>query len=225
GACAKHFPGHGDTSVDSHVALPVAGEDPHARALDPFRAAIDSDVKAIMSAHIVGPTVDEAPATISRRIMTGMLRDELGFQGLAVSDGLEMRGLADDRSVMEAAVLALAAGCDALVIGGGLRDEATVLDISRAIAAAVGQGRLPEERLVQAASRVDALAAWRSSPLMGKYPAQPGDGVALEAARRADAVVVEMGVPAFRPRGASAYIATHGSARVCAQAAAELMTG
>jgi len=313
GACAKHFPGHGDTSVDSHVALPVAGEDPHARALDPFRAAIDSDVKAIMSAHIVVPTVDEAPATISRRIMTGMLRDELGFKGLAVSDGLEMRGLAGDRGVPEAAVLALAAGCDALVIGGGLCDEATVLEIARAVAVAVGEGRLPEERLVEAASRVDELADWLSSPLMGdgsspfmgKYPAKPGDGAALQAARRAicaeglvhvgesavvvrmpspssiaagdvpwgmaaalracgvhvtesdveiggqglviavrdlhrqpenqraveallarrpDAVVVEMGVPAYRPRGAGAYIATHGSARVCAQAAAELMT-
>src|SRR6266566_8973654 len=87
-ACAKHFPGHGDTSVDSHLALPVVTEDPHQRALTPFAAAIASGVKAIMSAHILVPAIDEVPATISPRIITALLRDELRFQGLAITDGL-----------------------------------------------------------------------------------------------------------------------------------------
>ncbi|HYL08772.1 MAG TPA: glycoside hydrolase family 3 N-terminal domain-containing protein, partial [Candidatus Udaeobacter sp.] len=113
-ACAKHFPGHGDTSVDSHVSLPSVSEDPHVRALEPFKAAIAAGVKAVMSAHIVVPSIDGAPATISHRIMTGLLRDELGFKGLAVSDGLEMRALMNARSLVDNAVLALAAGCDAL---------------------------------------------------------------------------------------------------------------
>src|SRR5439155_6788906 len=177
-ACAKHFPGHGDTSVDSHVALPVAGEDPHVRALEPFRAAIAAGARAIMSAHIVVPALDQAPATISARIMTGMLRDELGFGGLAVSDGLEMRGLAGDHDVAEAAVLALAAGCDALVVGGGLMDEQVVLDITNAVAQALEEGRLSEPRLAEAASRLDRVKVVGATQ-------EAERGAAREAARRA----------------------------------------
>jgi len=295
-ACAKHFPGHGDTAVDSHVALPVAGEDPHVHALEPFAAAIDAGVRAIMSAHIVAPTIDDRPATISRRIMSGLLRDELGFEGLAITDGLEMRGLSDGRGVAEGAVLALIAGCDALCVGGGLAGEEVVDEIVGAIDGAVGAGRLAEERLREAASRVDALAAWRSRQgtpsvrptdiglvaarraIFADGPAHVADtavvmrlgsppskaagevpwGIAVELtargvrvgekgqslvvvvrdlhrhpdqrvqveellSRRPDIVVVEMGVPACRPQGARAYIATYGSSRVCAIAAAEVM--
>jgi len=119
-ACVKHFPGHGDTSVDSHLALPVVGSDPRAGALQPFEAAIAAGVQAVMSAHIVVPSLDRVPATVSPAIMTGLLREELGFRGLAVTDGLEMKAIAD---ISEGAVQALAAGCDLLCIGGGLADE------------------------------------------------------------------------------------------------------
>lgn len=293
-ACAKHFPGHGDTSVDSHLGLPTAEEDPHLRALGPFRAAIAAGVQAIMSAHIVVPAIDGLPATISPRVMTALLRDELGFQGLAVTDGLEMRALSDGRGVPESAVLALAAGCDALCVGGGLADEDTVEAIVGAIAEAVRNGRLTEERLLQAAGRVDAVAVWRGrrksrpherpevgleaarkaifaegdvhvgddvqvvrfeppvSIAAGEVPwgveaqleargaklsaagastvilvrdlhRRPDQGAQVEAllARRPDSVVVEMGLPACRPRGARGYIATHGASRVSAVAAAE----
>src|SRR4029077_581639 len=82
-ACVKHFPGHGDTSIDSHLALPVVNDDPHASgALEPFRAAIAAGVRAVMSAHIVVPSIDGVPATISAEVMTGLLRGELGFDGL-----------------------------------------------------------------------------------------------------------------------------------------------
>jgi beta-N-acetylhexosaminidase len=177
-ACAKHFPGHGDTSVDSHLALPVVGEDPHLRALEPFKAAIAAGVQAIMSAHIVAPTLDDLPATISRRIMTGLLREELGFRGLAVTDGLEMRGLSDGRGVGEGAVLALAAGCDALCIGGGLADEEVVDEVIGAITAAVAGGRLSEGRLHEAAARVDAVSH-------GKASGRETPEVGIEAARKA----------------------------------------
>ena len=296
-ACAKHFPGHGDTSLDSHLALPVVHEDPHLRALEPFRSAIAAAVKAVMSAHIVVAGLDDVPATISPRIMTGLLREELGFMGLAITDGLEMRGLSDGRGVAEGAVLALIAGCDALCVGGGLAGEDTVEEIVRAIAAAVKNGRLTEGRLQQAAARVDELAAWRGQQrpvhaeesdiglaaarkaltydgpvhvggdvevvqLASPRSMAAGDvpwGVAAELAargvhidasgrslvvvvrdlhrhpdqleqvesllvRRPDAVLVEMGVPQCRPQGARAYIATYGSSRVSAIAAAEVMT-
>jgi beta-N-acetylhexosaminidase len=314
-ACVKHFPGHGDTSVDSHLELPVVSEDPRNGALEPFQAAIDSGVRVVMSAHIVVPMLDSAPATISRRVMTDLLRGELGFDGMVITDGLEMRAISDGVDIAEGAVLALVAGCDALCIGGGLADEDIVDELSRAIAAAVKSGRLSEQRLADAASRVDRLAAWRSkqqkpraanreiglsaarrairadgpvriggdavvvklipgftmasglvpwgvaAPLaqLGTTvtaleftgPAVDIDGILAKAVRRSlvlvvrdlhrhqwlaaaaealltrrpDTVVVEMGLPACRPAGATAYIATHGSARVCGLAAAERLMG
>src|SRR5206468_510773 len=182
-ACAKHFPGHGDTSIDSHLELPVVSEDPHLRALAPFAAAIAHGVQAVMSAHIVVPGIDSAPATASRRVMQGLLRDELGFDGLAITDGLEMRGFSGPGGIGEGAVRAIGAGCDALCIGGGLADEAVVDEIVDALSAAVNRGRLAEPRLREAASRVDALAEWRSRQ---DASAQHGrDEAGLEAARRA----------------------------------------
>lgn len=181
-ACAKHFPGHGDTSVDSHLALPVVSEDPHQRALAPFQAAIDSGVQAIMSAHIVVQSIDDVPSTVSRRIMTGLLREELGFRGLTITDGLEMRGLSDGYGVAEGAVRAMIAGCDALCIGGGLADEDVVAEVCRAIVTAVEAGRISEQRLMEAAARVDRLAAWRSQRI---HTAVADRSMGLVAARRA----------------------------------------
>ncbi len=182
-ACAKHFPGHGDTSVDSHLALPVVNEDPHASgALEPFRAAIAAGVKAVMSAHIVVPSIDGVPATISAKIMTGLLRSELGFQGLAVSDGLEMRAIAGEVGIVEGTVLALAAGCDLLCIGGGLAGEDTAEELRDAIVAPVRAGRVSEPRLAEAAARVDRLAEWRQRQ---KGAPAWDRAIGLTAARRA----------------------------------------
>lgn len=293
-ACAKHFPGHGATPADSHLQLPVG--DPELR---PFEAAIGAGVRAVMSAHIVSPPLDAVPATISRRVMTDVLRGELGFEGLAVTDGLDMRGISGERGIADAAVLAINAGCDALLVGGGPTGPEIVDEIVAALVRGVS-----ESRLAEAAARVDALrdrpdyrrgsrakvgvspdyrgvglvAARRairswgdvrvrddavvqrfespSSIAAGKIPwgmaaalegrgvriaaddddaslvlvvrdlhRQPGQREQIEAilARRPDAIVVEMGVPICRPVGASAYVATHGSARVCAEAAGEVM--
>jgi len=183
-ACVKHFPGHGDTSVDSHLALPVVGDDPRHGALEPFRAAIAAGVRVVMSAHILVPSMDAVPATVSRRMMTDLLRGELGFDGLVMTDGLEMRGITDGHGIAGATVLALAAGCDALCIGGGLADEGIVDELRTAIVAAVHDGRLSEERLAEAASRVDQLAAWRSSQPRTGAPGVDTD-IGMVAARRA----------------------------------------
>ncbi len=117
-ACAKHFPGHGDTTVDSHAGLPVGVADPalfETVHLEPFRAAIASGVKALMVAHMTAPVVDDSglPATLSKAVVTGLLRDRLRFPGLVVTDALIMSGIG--RPEAEAAVMAVEAGCDILL--------------------------------------------------------------------------------------------------------------
>jgi beta-N-acetylhexosaminidase len=172
-ACAKHYPGHGDTHADSHLALPaVAGlPDPA-----PFRAAVQAGVRAVMTAHVV-VAPDEVPATVSTRVL-GVLRDELGFRGLVITDALEMQGLAASVGVEEGAVRAIAAGADALCVGHDLHEDA-VSSIHAALVAAVRSGRLHEERLAEAALRVAAVA--QSLPA-GEAP---GREIGVEAARRA----------------------------------------
>jgi beta-N-acetylhexosaminidase len=230
--------------------------------------------------------------------MTDLLRGEMAFSGLAVSDALDMRGVSAGRGIPEAAVLALAAGCDALCVGASTGGE-IVDEIAAAIVDAVRRGRLGEARLREAAGRIDALAAWRkrqgdgveadraigleaarralcregdvsvrdrasvvsfaSGPSIAAGAVPWGMAAALAAlgvevadaevphrtlvivvrdlhrlpeqraavealiARRGDAVVVDMGVPVYRPHRVRGYLATYGAARVCAQAAAEVM--
>ncbi|MBQ0828272.1 glycoside hydrolase family 3 protein [Streptomyces tagetis] len=324
-ACTKHFPGHGDTAVDSHHALPRIDVDAAVlaeRDLRPFRAAIAAGSRAVMSAHILVPALDaERPATLSRRILLDLLRGELGFDGLIVTDGMEMRAIADAYGIERGSVLAIAAGADAICVGGGLADEETVRRLCDALVAAVRSGELPEERLADAARRVRDLADWTARAAAGRADADAGDPeVGLRAARRAlrvtgaegftplagapyvaaftpvaniavghetpwgiaaelgrlvpgtetgsfagpdagrealaaagsrrvvavvrdehrhpwmaealdallaarpDTVVVEMGVPRAEPRGAL-HVATHGAARVCGRAAAEVIAG
>ncbi|MFH8488560.1 glycoside hydrolase family 3 protein [Streptomyces longisporoflavus] len=325
-ACTKHFPGHGDTAVDSHHDVPRIGVDPEvlrARDLAPFRAAIDAGSRAVMSAHILVPSLDaEYPATLSRRILTGILREELGYDGLIVTDGMEMQAISATYGIERGSVLAIAAGADAICVGGGLADDDTVLRLRDALVGAVRSGELSEERLADAATRVRALAHWTSvSGAADRSGGAPGTEIGLVAARRAltvtrgesytaplteapfvaaftpmaniavgdetpwgvaaelarllpgtetgsftgadagalalgeagerrvvavvrdahrhawmaealntllsarpDTIVVEMGVPQSPPTG-SLHIATHGAARVCGLAAAEVITG
>ncbi|MFF1839331.1 glycoside hydrolase family 3 protein [Streptomyces sp. NPDC058231] len=200
-ACTKHFPGHGDTAVDSHHALPridVGLDTLYARELVPFRAAIAAGSKSVMSAHILLPALDpDRPATLSPQILTGLLREELGYDGLIVTDGMEMQAISSTYGIERGSVLAIAAGADAICVGGGLDDEDTVLRLRDALVAAVRTGELPEERLADAAARVRALASW-TQRARGAVPepgaaaqegTAPGTGVAsdigLVAARRA----------------------------------------
>ncbi|MEW2394790.1 glycoside hydrolase family 3 N-terminal domain-containing protein [Streptomyces sp. NPDC046862] len=319
-ACTKHFPGHGDTAVDSHHALPridAAQSLLEARDVAPFRAAIAAGTKAIMSAHILVPALDgEHPATLSPRVLTDLLRKDLGYEGLIVTDGIEMQAIAATYGIGRGSALAIAAGADAICVGGGLADDETVRHLRDALVSAVRSGELPEERLADAATRVRELAAWTA----GRTPGSGGTrsdvglvaarraltvtpstayepvsappfvaaftpvaniavgaetpwGVAAELARlcpgtrtasftgeeagqaalaaagprrivavvrdehrhpwmraaldallaaRPDTIVVEMGIPQSPPRGAL-HIATHGAARVCGRAAAEVI--
>lgn len=321
-ACTKHFPGHGDTAVDSHHALPRIDADASVlaeRELSPFRAAIAAGTRAMMSAHILIPALDpDRPATLSRPVLTDLLRGELGYTGLIVTDGMEMQAIAATYGIERGSVLAIAAGADAICVGGGLADDETVRRLRDALIAAVRSGELPEERLAEAAQRVRELADWTAAAPSGAAGARPdiglvaarralkvtgaadftplteppyvaaftpvaniavGDetpwGVAAELARllpgtetgsyvgedagraalqgadgrrvvavvrdehrhpwmataldtlleaRPDTIVVEMGVPQAAPRGAL-HIATHGAARVCGRAAAEVIAG
>ncbi|GAA2578767.1 glycoside hydrolase family 3 protein [Streptomyces tubercidicus] len=341
-ACTKHFPGHGDTAVDSHHDLPrIAADLPtlQARELVPFRAAIAAGTRAVMSAHILLPALDgEHPATLSPAALHGLLRAPeadggLGFDGLIITDGMEMQAISATYGIERGSVLALAAGADALCVGGGLADEDIVLRLRDALVRAVHNGELPEHRLADAAARVRALADGNRSAGEGTFQGRaegpaPAPGIGLTAARRAlrltaagpyrpltepayvaaftplaniavgdatpwgvaaelarllpgtetatctgeaaaaagtaalvdglltaaagrrfvavvrdvhrhpwmadalqsllaarpDTAVVEMGVPQAPPQGAL-HIATHGAARVCAQAAAEALTG
>ncbi len=121
-ACGKHFPGHGDTATDSHFELPLVEHPPdRLRAVEfvPFKAAIEARVAFIMTAHVLVTSLDEErPATLSRRIVNDLLRNELGFDGVIVSDDLEMKAISSRYTPSEAAVAAIAAGCDAVLMCG-----------------------------------------------------------------------------------------------------------
>jgi beta-N-acetylhexosaminidase len=192
-ACAKHFPGHGDTGVDSHHGLPVieVGVDRLDQIeLPPFVAAIDAGVRAIMTAHLLVPALDaQRPATMSRAVLVELLRQRLGFRGLIVTDGIEMASVAARYGLDGAAVLAIAGGADAICVGGGLADEATVSMLRDALVDAVIVGRLPEERLVEAALRVSDFAAQSAAQRGLRQSAgarwSGADEVGLSAARRA----------------------------------------
>ena len=312
-ACAKHFPGHGDTDADSHLELPTVNVDREtllARELVPFRAAIAAGVRSLMTAHIRVPALDDAPATTSRAILHDLLRGELGFGGMVMTDALEMRAISATSGVEAGAVRALAAGADALCFGHDLADE-SVESVTRALVAAVGDGEIAEERLAQAFDRVRSAAEWAAeseasvsvgsaigrvaaaralasegevalarqalvlefavqpsiaagaSPGVGEWlrralpgsrlvrlePRMTPDDVARSSseqlvivvhdahrhpwqrdalgallAENPDAVVVEVGLPHWRPNGATAYLATYGAARVNVEAAAERLS-
>jgi len=314
-ACAKHFPGHGSTIGDSHLTLAtVRGtmDEIRARDLPPFLAAMEAGTVAVMPGHLVVPSLTgDMPASLSPAAVNGMLRGELGFDGVVISDGLEMKAASATSGIPEASVLAVIAGVDLLCLGRDT-DEAMYHAVRLAIAEAVTSGRLPGSRLEEAAARVSALrvrlaaarsdcadrlagvndgiglvAARRALHRSGPVPSSlvnpfivevepeenmaagrfawgfdqwahteridpaAGDGAAASTilaaaagrslvlavrdartaaslvaevlAARPDAVIVEMGVPAWTPPEGTAYLATYGASRVCAQAAAEAL--
>ncbi|MFE9247424.1 glycoside hydrolase family 3 protein [Streptomyces sp. NPDC007088] len=196
-ACAKHFPGHGDTKVDTHAGLAVVDVDLptlRSRELVPFAAAIAAGARCVMTAHIVFPALDDAPATLSAPLLA-LLREELGFEGVVVSDAVDMRAISETAGFAEGVVLALAAGVDLVCLGNpalpgagatasatGEEEFRTALD---AVLAAVGEGRLPTARLEEAAGRVAALADWSRSGDRAPLPAPDRAGVNDRAARQA----------------------------------------
>ncbi len=152
---AKHFPGHGDTTVDSHFDLPTVSHDReriHTLELQPFRAAIDADVAAIMTAHIIYPAFDaDRPATLSQVVLTDLLRDELGYDGLLVTDDMEMKAIDDRYQSGEAAVMAVEAGADIVMVLWTPTKQNEVFD---ALLSAVKSGRISQTRLDQSVRRI-----------------------------------------------------------------------
>lgn len=157
---AKHFPGHGDTFQDSHLTLPTL---PHDMArlrrveLVPFVAAIGAEVPLVMTTHIRFPAVEPGglPATLSRRILTDLLRDELGYGGVIVTDAMEMQAIADNYGIVEGSLMSVLAGADLVMPLGGQTEA--VLD---ALIAAVATGRLPEAAVDASVRRILRLKGW-----------------------------------------------------------------
>lgn len=158
-ACAKHFPGHGDTRVDSHLALPVLPVDAETlagRELVPFVAAIEAGCDAVMTGHLVVPSIDpDHPATLSPAA-NALLRERIGPDRVIVTDALDMAGASVDGGIPEAAVQAIVAGADLLCLGADLEPD-LVRATAAALVAAVDAGRLPPERLAEAARRARSL--------------------------------------------------------------------
>ncbi|MGV9377836.1 glycoside hydrolase family 3 protein [Nonomuraea sp. NPDC003707] len=184
-ACVKHFPGHGATRVDSHLAIPVVDVDLDVlreRELAPFRAAVGAGARSVMTAHVAVPAVTgETPATLSSAALTGLLRGELGYDGVVITDALDMRAITRSVGLAGGAVLTLAAGADLLCLGP-LPTYDDVQAIIAEIVSAVREGRLPLSRLEEAAARVAALRAWFGAPAP---VAAEQNVVGLHAARRA----------------------------------------
>jgi beta-N-acetylhexosaminidase len=173
-ACAKHFPGHGDTDLDSHLALPRLT---HTRQrldqveLLPFRR-LAAECASIMSAHIVFEALDpERPATLSPRLIEGLLRQELGYSGIVFSDDLEMRAIADHQGVPQAACAAIEAGCDAVLI---CSKPDLALEAHEALVKKAEKDPSFAQRLAVASSRLEAARQ--------KYPAAPVNAAELDAA-------------------------------------------
>jgi beta-N-acetylhexosaminidase len=188
-ACAKHFPGHGDTSQDSHRDLPRL---PHALErlreveLVPFRALARSGVAAVMTAHVVFDALDpERPATLSPQIMR-LLRDEVGFRGCAVSDDLEMKAVAEHFPLEEAAPGAVRAGVDALLVCHSAEVQHRAIDLVRS---AVEDGSIAGARLAGARERVAGLLRYAGPP--------PDPGIVRSRLRTREHLAVAARIPAL----------------------------
>lgn len=157
-SCGKHFPGHGDTSQDSHLTLPRLPHD--LRRLNevelvPFRAYAQAKLASLMTAHVMFDAVDpDVPATMSQKVLTQLLRTEIGFEGVVVSDDLEMKAIADNYGIGEAAVLGTLAGVDLFLV---CHHAQVQRDAIEAVVRAVETGRVPQSRIEDANRRLDVL--------------------------------------------------------------------
>ncbi len=201
-ACVKHFPGHGDTSVDSHLGLPVI-EHPLERLraieLAPFRAGIEAGVPAVMTTHIVFPVLDEHPATLSRAVLTGLLREELGFEGVIFTDSLSMDAINDRYGLADTAIRCKAAGVDVLESNESLDKQ---LVRFRALVPAVDNGSLPRELFTATVERLDRLRSTYglAEPTPPLAPVDPT--WRSEAERIAAGTIAHLGIQSFVPIGA-----------------------
>jgi len=183
-ACGKHFPGHGDTSTDSHFELPLVEHPPdrlEAVEYVPFRAGIDAGLAAIMTAHVLVPSLDaDRPATLSPKIVQGVLKGALGFGGMVFSDDMGMNALAAQWPLPEATVAALQAGVDVVLLCNSTQDQQ--VEAFEAIIHALESGALPEARVEDALAR-QWRAKTRFAAALSAAPA-PLSAVGLDAHQR-----------------------------------------
>ncbi len=173
--CGKHFPGHGDTATDSHLELPRVDAD-MARLrrveLVPFARAARDRLPMLMTAHVVMPALDpERPATLSRAVITDLLRGELGYQGVVVSDDLDMKAISVHYGAGDAAVAAVEAGCDALLL---CEDQAAQTAAFEALMARATEDEVFRVRVAAAAERVRALKRKRETSTVARAPSAAG---------------------------------------------------
>ena len=174
-ACLKHFPGHGDTALDSHYALPKVEKGREAlerEELAPYRA-LCGQVPCVMTTHILFPALEKenVPATMSPAILRGVLREDIGFDGVIVTDGMHMRAIADHYGVQRGCVEAVKAGCDLLCVGtGGAGARNSQAKCMEALLQAAQSGELPMERIDEAVGRVLRLKAWLAEQAAAREP-------------------------------------------------------
>ena len=207
-SCVKHFPGHGDTNVDSHLGLPVINhsiERLHEIELAPFKAAIAAGVPGVMTTHIVFPALDEHPATLSRAILTGLLREELGFEGVIFTDSLSMDAINDRYGLADTAIRCKAAGVDVLESNESLDKQ---LVRFRAMVQAVESGSLDRTLFERT---LDRLTALRERYALSELPPVLA---AADPALRAEAERIAAQTIAVADGGAFAPIADTGSALI-----------
>jgi beta-N-acetylhexosaminidase len=180
-ACAKHFPGHGRTAADSHLTRPsvdVSLAELLATDLVPFGAAIDAGVRAVLTSHVLFPAIDDVPASLSRRLTTDVLRGDLGFDGVIITDALNMAAVGDSAKTAAGAMRALAAGADLICLPAEQAAQQRAWDT---LTAAVRGGVLSADQVADSAARVRALADWtRPEPVTAPDPAL-GAAVARQA--------------------------------------------
>jgi len=208
-ASAKHFPGHGDTAQDSHISLPVVDRsvtELRRRELLPFAAAIEDGCRVIMTSHILVPQLDpNHPATFSRTVLRDLLREELGFSGVVVSDALDMVGASGSLGIAGAAVAALRGGCDLLCLGTENTD-AQLTDIERAVNSAVAEGSLSASRVQDAAGRVQRLAEELEVARQGSQQSDMfAPGWPNRIAELVDSLDIQPGADDWRTRAAGQY--------------------
>jgi beta-glucosidase len=196
-ACAKHFPGHGRTTGDSHRELPVVTADRRQLQDDitPFKAAVEAGVASIMTAHVAYPALDPSglPATVSREILQWLLRQQLKFEGLVVSDALVMEGLTTAGGEASAAVDALNAGCDVLLYPSDAAKLASQLD------KALAEGKLERQRVEQSLRRRQKWAQWASPPNEYRKPSAADVAWGAQLAERCIRLVRGTAVPLSTP--------------------------
>ena len=196
-SCAKHFPGHGDTSQDSHLTLPRLAHDEKRLwevELVPFVAAARAGIASVMTAHVRFETFDRLPATLSP-VALRLLRQDVGFRGCCISDDLEMRAISDIWGVPDAAELSITAGCDAVLVCHTPQHQHDAID---AIARGARAGPLPRERLAEAASRVETLQKF-ARPATAIDPSSASSATAATAHRQFAARLLEAAARIERP--------------------------